>query len=34
MYFSTIPQAFQIAGGLITIAGVIILISARDAVKK
>ena len=34
MYFSSIPQAFQIAGGLITIAGVIILISARDEVKK
>jgi len=34
MYFSTIPHVFQIAGGIITIVGVIVLISSRDAVKK
>lgn len=34
MYFSTVPHVFQIAGGIITIAGVIVLIAARDTVKK
>lgn len=30
MYFRTIPESFQIIGGIITIIGVIILITARD----
>ena len=30
MYFRTIPESFQVIGGIITIVGVIILISARD----
>jgi len=30
MYFRTIPESFQVIGGIITIIGVIILISARD----
>lgn len=30
MYFKTIPESFQVVGGIITIIGVIILISARD----
>ncbi|MFO7852888.1 MAG: DMT family transporter [Bacteroidota bacterium] len=30
MYFRTIPESFQVIGGIITIIGVIILITARD----
>ncbi|MDZ7738995.1 MAG: DMT family transporter [Bacteroidales bacterium] len=30
MYFKTIPESFQVIGGIITIIGVIILITARD----
>ena len=32
MYFRTIPESFQVIGGIITIIGVIILITARDHV--
>lgn len=34
MYFNTIPEVFQIAGGLLTIVGVIVLISAKDSSRK
>jgi drug/metabolite transporter (DMT)-like permease len=34
MYFKTIPESFQVVGGIITIIGVIILISARDYQRK
>ncbi len=34
MYFSTVPETFQIAGGLITIIGVIVLITAKNSVRK
>ena len=34
IYFSTIPQVYQIAGGILTIIGVVVLISARDSVKN
>lgn len=34
MYFKTIPESFQVIGGIITIVGVIILISARDYQRK
>ncbi len=34
MYFKTIPESFQITGGIITIIGVIILITARDHSSK
>lgn len=34
MYFKTIPESFQVIGGIITIIGVIILITARDYQKK
>lgn len=34
MYFKTIPESFQVVGGIITIIGVIILISAKDYQKK
>lgn len=30
MYFDTIPESFQVTGGIITIIGVVILITARD----
>lgn len=30
MYFETIPESFQVIGGIITIIGVVILITARD----
>lgn len=30
LYFKTIPESFQVIGGIITIIGVIILITARD----
>ncbi|HKL67063.1 MAG TPA: EamA family transporter, partial [Bacteroidales bacterium] len=30
MYFDTIPESFQVIGGIITIIGVVILITARD----
>ncbi|MDT8401128.1 MAG: DMT family transporter [Bacteroidales bacterium] len=33
IYFRTIPESFQVIGGIITIIGVIILISARDIQK-
>ena len=32
IYFSTMPELYQVTGGIITIIGVTILISARDAV--
>lgn len=34
MYFKTMPESFQVIGGIITIIGVIILISARDYQRK
>ncbi|MDX2414825.1 MAG: DMT family transporter, partial [Bacteroidales bacterium] len=34
MYFSTVPEPFQIAGGLITIIGVVVLITAKNSVRK
>lgn len=30
VYFSTIPHAYQLVGGIVTIIGVVVLISARD----
>lgn len=33
IYFSSIPHAYQLLGGIITIIGVIILISAKDVIK-
>lgn len=34
IYFSSIPHAYQVVGGIITIVGVIILISAKDYIKS
>ncbi len=33
IYFSSIPEAYQLLGGVVTIIGVIILISAKDAIR-
>jgi drug/metabolite transporter (DMT)-like permease len=34
VYFKTIPQVYQITGGIITIIGVIVLISAKDVLNS
>ena len=34
MYFETIPKSFQVLGGIITITGVIILITAKNRVRE
>ncbi len=34
IYFGTIPQGYQVVGGLITILGVVTLITAREAVVR
>ena len=34
IYFDSIPATFQVAGGIITIVGVVVLISAKDIRKK
>jgi len=34
IYFNSVPASFQVAGGIITIVGVVVLISAKDIRKK
>lgn len=34
MYFSTVPKSFQLLGGILTIIGVIVLITARDKARN